>query len=353
MNLLIVKELANYTKNKINYSRYGLFNGISGNCIFFHELSKSLKITDEYADDLLFKLFNSKDINLLKPYFGDGLSGIGWCIEYLLKNGFCKGNRDKVLEDIDIVVFKAISENNKIPFGISDGLIGYLIYILSRLEDNSNSDNSDNYLINVELFKTLINKIDREAPDYFSFITTDFKFNLLWTFPILFFLLSKSLKLNIYNTKIINMIKQWTSYIETLLPSLHSNRLYLAISLIKLNNLIKSPEIEKQINILLFSINFNKIIHECDAYSLNVNFSWMGQALIFKKASLMIDSRYPNYDKFAPVHRDIIKICKPGFEKNILDALNEVDEEKKPKVGLLNGLSGIGLMYLLYSDCFE
>jgi lantibiotic modifying enzyme len=352
MDIEMIKLLADYTMKYKDNSKYGLFDGLPGNCIFFYELSRSLNIKkyEIIADDLLDKICSSSKQNELKPNLGYGVAGVGLCIEYLLRRGFCKGNRDEILEDIDVVVFRAISESAQIPFGLSDGLTGYLFYIISRLENNIQSDS---FIINAELFKTSINKIDRIFPDHFHFMTKDVTFDMFGVFPVLFCLLAKSLELNIYNVKIINVVKQWTLYIETLMPSLQSNRLRLAISLFKLNSTINLPEIEKQIKVLLYSIDFDKLIQECNLNSLNINFGWMGQAFLLKTAGEIFKENYPNFDHIEPTRREIVNVCNERYSKLILKAIAETDEKKKPKTGLMDGLSGIGLMYLLYSECFE
>ncbi|MDR2038511.1 MAG: hypothetical protein LBQ60_11370 [Bacteroidales bacterium] len=348
----IVKSLANYIIDNKNRFDYGFANGLAGNCLFLYESSKSLGI-DIYgknADNLLDGLFDSKLIKRLKPDFIDGLSGIGWCLEYFLKQGFCTGDRNEILEDIDIAVFKVISENRKIPLGLWDGLIGYLFYVISRLENNIECEG---YFINIELFKELINRIDEIAPDHFPFMVKDARFELFWTYSMLFYVITKSLKLNIYNEKIVNVLKQWILYIETLLPSLHSHRLSLAISLLELNKIINLPEIEKQINILLFSIDYNKFTQECDIDSFSFNLNWIGQVFILKKATILFDSKYSNYNKLEILRINMIRTFKKKFEERIAETLKETNAENKPNSTLLSGLSGIGLMYSVYPECIE
>jgi Lanthionine synthetase C-like protein. len=344
--------LIDYILKNIDPTNPCLFSGVAGNIILLYQLSRVTKNKsyELQADQLLDTLFNLDKKKILNSDFASGLSGIGWSINYLLKHEFCSGNPDEILEDIDTLVFKDISQDKKIPMNLLNGLIGYLLYLICRLE---NVNNSNNFSINKELFKKLINEIDQIAPGNLALLTKDYKFDMLWPFPLLFFSLSKSLKLGIYNEKIVNSLKQWMMHIETALPTLHSNRLYLAISLYKLNEIIFFPEIDKHIYNLLYSIDFNKMLEECDVNSFCFNFSWMGQAFLLKEATLIFDKKVPNYAFFDEQRLRIIKKCKKKYFENILKCIQEEDKENPLMTGLFNGLSGIYFMFLSYPEYFE
>ncbi len=80
----------------------GLFHGKMGIVLFFMHYSRYRNSTDfeNFANMLLDEIF--EDVVFDMPIdFEDGLSGIGWGIEYLLEHNFVGGNTFDILEDID------------------------------------------------------------------------------------------------------------------------------------------------------------------------------------------------------------------------------------------------------------
>jgi len=350
MNSTTIKLFADHVITNGDNSNLDLFSGVAGNCIFFYELSRALN-NDFYqttADRLLDKLFESKSILNLNTSFGNGLAGIGWCLEYLLKQGFCEGNRDEILEDIDNIIFRAIYESKKMPIDLSNGLLGYLIYIISRLEY---SDHNDSFMLNAELLKILINKIDNRIAASFHTLMRDTKFDLFGIFPILFYSLKKALELDIYKDKIINVIKGWMLYMETILPGIHSNRLSLAISLSELNNIITLDGIQQQVCTLLYSIDYSKLELECDLNSYSINSGWLGQMFVLKKASERFGKGYPRYKNIDLFRKKMIGKYKYEYINCITKKIKEKKIDKI-ETGLFNGLSGIAMLLLSCPECF-
>jgi len=129
----------------INYPyipNYDLMTGRMGGVLYFKHCARRLseKFYDDFADSLLDSVFsNFKDdmpVNFYKGY-----CGIGWAVEYLVKNGMAEGNTDKVLENID----KKIMERD--PGYISDmsfetGLAGIVYYVICRLKSFDRMDGS-------------------------------------------------------------------------------------------------------------------------------------------------------------------------------------------------------------------
>lgn len=111
----------------------GLYHGKMGLILFFVHYSHYVGNTlfEDFAYSLLDDIYNEIDSSLSFD-FENGLSGIGWAIEYLLQNGFMNGDSDDILEDID----RKIMEYD--PRRITDksfrsGLRGVSIYIQMRL----------------------------------------------------------------------------------------------------------------------------------------------------------------------------------------------------------------------------
>ena len=114
----------------------GIFTGKTKMIIFmFHySLYCKKKLYADFAEVLLDDIFedihNNKLINI-----SNGILGIGWGIEYILKNNFVSGNAYEVLEDIDKQLMswdiKRIEDES-----LETGLEGFFHYILYHLPSN-------------------------------------------------------------------------------------------------------------------------------------------------------------------------------------------------------------------------
>lgn len=101
----------------------GLYNGRLGMAILFYEYSR-------FGDDSLYEQFADEIIdsvlelpNDLSFNFSNGLSGIGWGIVYLLRNGFIEGDINDMLFDID---------NKFKESGVSESDDDYSAYLYMR-----------------------------------------------------------------------------------------------------------------------------------------------------------------------------------------------------------------------------
>ena len=330
----------------------GLFTGRSGQIIFLYHLSEITKNKQakQLADTLLGEMYNSIKSKGKSsfPNFDNGLAGIGWCQEYLVNKNFCEGNTDDVLKDVDSIIFKILNEVEDIPFNLN-GLIGYLIYCTSRLYNKKSVNITTK--INQELLIRIINKIDLVAPNLFLHIGKECSFDLFWSLPVLLLTLNKALDLNVHNEKIFVMIDQWMYYLNTHLPGIHSHRLSLALSLFHMNKKLNRKDVDKLIHLLLFSVDFDIFYKEVNPYVFNIQYGWYGIVLLLHHAKKIFNSEHPHYNMLEQFRLKIIDICKTSSEEEIISGFKTHYEKKLTiNFGLANGLSGIGLLYLLYPE---
>ncbi len=327
----------------------GLMQGNVGLCLFFYHLAQSENNAEyeDLADNLLDKVFDNLSTSTFAD-FENGLSGIGWGIEYLVQNGFAEGDTDKILEEVDNKVFKALHDENLISFELGNGLTGYLFYLINRLKKPTNA-RSLAQRINRELLILVINKLDEVVTTQFPSITKEMNFDLFWRFPVVIFGLVESYDLGIYNEKIKNMIYQWIMNFEAYLPSMHIYRLYLATVLSIVNSRLPNERLEKQIQILLFATDFEVLKAEVDPDAMNIRFGWPGFAWLLQQASQFIPTTYLNHGMIDLSRREIITKYKYSLRNRPID--NLVANPKQ--YGLSEGATGIGLMELLYSEIFH
>ncbi|MDR1742431.1 MAG: hypothetical protein LBR48_01255 [Dysgonamonadaceae bacterium] len=133
----------------------GLLDGKMGITLFFYHYSRTTddKLYARFADCLLDEVLD--EISRETPlWFSNGLCGIGWGIEYLLRSGFVKADPDRVFEDLD----RRIAEwdvRRITDCSLETGLAGVAAYVIGRRQ-NRRTENpffSDDYCN--DLIKTL------------------------------------------------------------------------------------------------------------------------------------------------------------------------------------------------------
>lgn len=343
MNAQISSKIGDYILRE-KQTEEGLMYGNAGISIFFYNLAKATSSTKykKYADLLIDNLF--RKANPLMN-FRNGLAGIGWCIEYLIQHDFCSGNADIILEDIDNKVYRALNEQKDMPYSLNNGYIGYLQYIMMRLRNKKSS--MAVRMINIELFKQVINKIDFLTPLHFPNLIKDIRFDLLNDNYVLIGSLNNALSLNIYNGKIINMFSQWESYLTSYMPALHFNRLYLSILLFQMNQSLHLNTIDRHIKTLLFSVEKDTLMTEIDLRKINnIRYGFLGLQLVLKEGLGVLDSTYPNYQLLSEISSAISELCdKLLIEK--IEHINNVDIDNRiAHLGIAEGWSGVGLLLL-------
>jgi hypothetical protein len=135
----------------------GLLNGKMGIAIFFFHYARYTgnKIYEDYAGELIDEIY--EEINLSTPAgFANGLTGIGWGIEYLVQNGFVEADTDEALEEIDNRIYQNMF-NSPILLESEDDIFGYGLYNLARLK---NREEDDENITTLNIKATIIHLID-------------------------------------------------------------------------------------------------------------------------------------------------------------------------------------------------
>lgn len=126
----------------INYSHLsdiGLMSGKMGGVLFFMSYARKsgIEAYSDYCDELVDDIMGHIKAGMTIGFY-HGLSGIGWAIEFLIKNGLVEGDSDIILEDVD----KFIMEHD--PLRMTDrcftsGLAGILFYVVARMKSHKRS----------------------------------------------------------------------------------------------------------------------------------------------------------------------------------------------------------------------
>ncbi|GHS98500.1 hypothetical protein FACS189421_07220 [Bacteroidia bacterium] len=149
----ILQRIARYLMLHGSFTNnIGLLNGKTGIALFLYHYFRytGKKLYDDFAGELIDEIY--KEIHLETPLnFKDGLCGIAWGMEYLIKNRFVDANPDEILEDLD----KRIVEwdvRRITDHSLETGLKGIAVYVTSRCENRG----KDNPYITKEYIRDLI-----------------------------------------------------------------------------------------------------------------------------------------------------------------------------------------------------
>lgn len=135
------ENLANYLAlHSLDCDNIGLLTGRMGHIIALSRYSTyySKPVFDSISDFLFAKVTDALS-NLESLYFGDGLAGICWAIEYLVQHGYMEGPAHDMCSCIE----NKIIETNIIKisdFSLETGLLGLWEYVIARVQGNMEAD---------------------------------------------------------------------------------------------------------------------------------------------------------------------------------------------------------------------
>lgn len=129
----VLQRIARYLMLHSSFTNnIGLLNGKMGVVLFFMNYARytNNKRYEKFAGELIDEIYNEIRIDCSRS-FGDGLAGIAWGMEYLIRNQFVKANPDEVLEELDIQILERDVRRVK-DCSLESGLKGIAYYTISR-----------------------------------------------------------------------------------------------------------------------------------------------------------------------------------------------------------------------------
>jgi len=261
MNEII--ENLNFKINTFAHETTGLNieTGKMGVCLYFFMMADCMKNKkyQQWAEKLLDEIYEQLNQDMLAKTILD-LMQVGIGIDFLVKQKYVEGNINQVLGDIDNVLFQRIT-SPKNPHKLSyetPGFLYILYYLYLRLERQK--PNSDNRFLMEELTIKTFNDV------YVSLNSTFYDepefFNLDYRLPSFLYVLSKIHSLQFYNYRIDEVIKEITGLIQSRIPALHANRLYLLWGLAHLKHATSFTFWDEQADMICHNINIQKIIEQ-------------------------------------------------------------------------------------------
>ena len=166
----------------------GLLNGKMGVSLYFFHLAKETESQEhqEFAEQLIDEVYEEVGNNQLPPDFENGLAGIAWCIEHLVQHGFVEAETDQILRDVDDKIYRFLTSNQELPVGILQGVMGYMVYILSRLNGKEQNNNDPSTIIFRRLLIALINRLGAAIEENKLMVQEPRLFEITWELPLRF-----------------------------------------------------------------------------------------------------------------------------------------------------------------------
>ncbi len=215
----------------------GIANGKIGIALYFFCLYRQTRksIYEDFAFELLEEVDNTiNDRTCLG--FRYGLCGIGWGIEFLVRERYIGVDED-ICARFEHRIFQSILYDKYQGIGIADGLCGILLYLVARIESSLVLPDSDRMFLNK---KSIIYVLDKLS----SRITSEKVIDILkeqdnsmftgeiplvlsnWDYPALLWVLGRIWLHNILREKIENLYSVLLMPLvdDTLLPQKRNNR---------------------------------------------------------------------------------------------------------------------------------
>ena len=118
----------------------GLLDGKMGIALVLaHYARCSRKKKIEHSADILVENVMNQLTTTVSIDFANGLSGIGWGIEYLIQNNYMKGCGADILQDLDERIMQVDVTRIK-DWSLEKGLLGILHYVLYHLQGANKSE---------------------------------------------------------------------------------------------------------------------------------------------------------------------------------------------------------------------
>ena len=331
----------------------GLLHGKMGIAIYFFCLARETgnKIYEDYAGELIDEICD--EINSgTSCDFENGLAGIGWGIEYLVKEGFIEADPDEILEELDNRIIHELTYHTPEEIGLLRGLTGYIAYFHSRTkeweeETNRVISNREALLNAIVLLEQRIDKAYSSSTQEELWPEPD-QFDIAWDLPLILWVLAGLLDDGIYREKVRLIISIILDSLQskTVFPRLQSNRLLLALPIEKLKH-CKFEQLsfdlfnELTIN-LQAGLNREAILSELRAKPVSLQHGMFGISMIYWQLFLLTGNEQLQQES----HYWNTLVFKSPETKQGYAGFYVVTGSEDKAFGLLNGVAGINLLQL-------
>ena len=325
----------------------GLFRGKMGTCLALYLLNKKCPTleAEAFADTTMSQILDlTAKMSCID--FDEGLSGIGFGINMLSEVNCIEGDIDDILHDIDAILYRNLT-TYKFQFSkdYTIGLVGIGLYFASRLKNPFHHRGTVQHRLDEAALRIVIDKLSDTVPPVLGNISKDLYIGAMWDFPLIFHLMAKAFETGVYQDKIRATVRTWSLYILGALPYYNTNKLYLMLALAHLNQRVCNQDITRHLELLSSSVDYNKILNEIE-YQFTCAFEgWLFVLFLLAKAK--------NYIKTGDPKNSQIEMCRKKIVEGLKSEEVRLGKKRKTDLTLINGLSGIAILYVFCPEAFE
>lgn len=323
-----------------NMKNAGLLNGKMGISLFFYHLARETESSEHHdmAGKLIDEVYEEVNANRLPPDFANGLAGIAWGIEYLVQNEFVDAETDLILSDVDDKIYQFITTTRDLPLGIESGMMGYMLYLHSRLNGNAQDSEDMSTLIFNRLLIDLINRLGSAIEEKKLMTEEPRLFHISWELPTALILLGRCYAMKIHTFKIERILEYLSSVVLSLYPRLSCHRLSLLFGIQSVLQQCELPGWNEHSALLKQNIQLSDILdHELKNKHLHFKDGFVGMAFICRHYT-----RCTGETTFLMDNKALLRKCI----ESELWAWMELHPSDKKNLGLLTGIAGIGVELL-------
>lgn len=322
----------------------GLLHGKLGVSIFFFRLAQTTGNDEhqEFAETLLDQIYQAVNRQQITPDFENGLAGIAWGMRHLIQKDFVEADADAILSDVDNRIFRYLAGSPELPAGVMQGIMGYMIYLISLMDGkNVQTDNDDTYIFQ-RLLIDLVNRLGAAVDEKKLTIDEPRLFTLNWELPVCLILLGKCCELQVHQEKVTRILQQLDPVVRSLYPRLSAHRFYMVSAMERVMKYLRLPGWRSHADMI------NSGIHPEDI---------TGRELKNKQIRMMNGiaglSMVNHILQDASKEKNILLSSQMITEKIITSeywASIEENSFEKQNIGWYTGFAGIGLALLDYTN---
>jgi hypothetical protein len=200
----------------------GVLNGLSGLALFNFHYSRTFNIENKTGHQILEKCIYKINEGYTKPTYCNGIIGLGWVINYLIKEKLLDSSNSEVLLDIDEYATywmqESIKEKN---IDALHGAIGYANYLINRweqlIECKKQEHIEDSVFLVLENLKNLAKDVELFSKDKEVTVQMSFQnriaFGLAHGISSIIFILNKISKISKFKNESLLLADQYTGYL--------------------------------------------------------------------------------------------------------------------------------------------
>lgn len=169
----VLQRIARYLMLHSSFTdKIGLFDGKMGVILFFMNYARytGCKRYEKFAGELIDEIYTEIHIDC-SANFGNGLAGIAWGMEYLIRNHFVKANPDEVLKELDSRILERDVRKIK-DFSIESGLKGIAYYVINRCSGREYPFIFKDYMVDLTESLQMSAQDDKESLDIINTLQT-------------------------------------------------------------------------------------------------------------------------------------------------------------------------------------